>query len=129
MDNIIQHIADHADIDTRRALGVFRRLPKSDLNPHPVGSSSWKYWPRERKAIYFDASPKNYMFEVHNEINPVYNEDDGTFNGWQYNGESTVSCIWRNKRGDYVLRDGPPYTWTDDWFPVFQFAAMPDFCD
>jgi hypothetical protein len=129
MDNIVQRIADYADIDTRRALGVFRRLPKSDLNPHPVGHCSWRYWPRERKAIYFDANPYNYEFEVHTGLSPVY-DDDGAIEGWQYSEHSGLTSVWKNKRDDYVVHFGPTYCDpTDGWYPVFQFAAMPEFCD
>lgn len=124
-----QRIARHLDIDTRRAMGFGpQKLPDRDFNPHPVGPSSWRYWPSKRTAIYFEATPEIYMFEVHTELIPVY-ETDGSFYGWKYNRDSTVTGRWEKYQGDYAFLCAPPYSWTEDVhpFPVFQFRVMPDF--
>lgn len=53
MENVIERIARHADIDTRRAMGFPpRRLPPSDLNIR-VGKTWW-YVGRPYNEVSFD---------------------------------------------------------------------------
>ena len=68
MQALIERVSQYADIDTRRALGIYGRLPKSEFNPRPLPPTSWRYWPNEQKAIYFCADPQNYELEVHHRL-------------------------------------------------------------
>jgi hypothetical protein len=64
--NLIERIADHADIDTRRAMGFRpRKLPKVDFNPKPMPSIEYRYYVNEKKLWYFEmAEYASLFFEV-----------------------------------------------------------------
>lgn len=53
--DLIEHIADLTDIDTRRAMGFKpRRLPPSDFNPKPMPPVEYRYYINEKKLWYFE---------------------------------------------------------------------------
>ena len=111
---ILERIALHADIDTRRALGIYNkiRIPLLSLGP----SCTWRYYPEQHKAIYFNADPEDYEFEIHEGL--VFDGDR-----WSYTEESQVRAVWRTQAGDYVYtEDGPkPHAIR------FSFAQIPEF--
>ena len=92
---ILERIALHADIDTRRALGIYNkiRIPLLSLGP----PCTWRYYPTQHKAIYFNADPEDYEFEIHEGL--VF---DGEL--WSYTEESQVRSTWltTTNGGDYV---------------------------
>jgi hypothetical protein len=72
MENLIHRIASFADIDTRRAMGIYNRLPKSNLVPYPIPPTTFRYFPAEKKILYlnFDQSYDVYSWEVYTDIEP-----------------------------------------------------------
>jgi hypothetical protein len=97
MERLLHHVAKYADIDTRRALGVYGSVVIPPLRLQPP--TLWRYWPAQKKAIFFRADPKNYEFEVHEGL---------IFDGehWTYDEEhSMVRAMWKNKRGQYVFTE------------------------
>jgi len=72
MENLIPRIASFADIDTRRAMGIYNRLPKSNLVPHPIPPTTFRYFAAEKKLLYvnFDESYDVYTWEVYTDIEP-----------------------------------------------------------
>jgi len=99
MNSLCDRVAKYADIDTRRALGVYGSvvLPPLRLQPPTL----WRYWPAQKKAIFFCADPKNYEFEVHEGL---------IFDGehWSYEEHSMVRATWKNNRGQYVFTENGP---------------------
>lgn len=115
-NRILERIALHADIDTRRALGMYNKIKVPSLHIGP--SCIWRYYPAQHKAIYFNAHPEDYEFEIHEGI--VF---DGEL--WSYTGESQVRSTWLTtiKGGDYVHTERGP-------IPPgigFSFAQIPEF--
>lgn len=110
MQNVIDRVALYADIDTRRALGVYKKVkvPTIKLQP-PV---LWRYWPAQQKAIYFCAYPWDYEFEVHQGL-----IHDGQ--NWSYTEDSSVRSRLKNK---YHEQNGL------DPEIKFSFACEPTFC-
>jgi hypothetical protein len=64
--NIIDRIADHADIDTRRALGYPpRKLPKIDFAPKTIRNIEYWYYIQLKKLVYFEyESYADFYYEV-----------------------------------------------------------------
>jgi hypothetical protein len=112
---IRERVAKYADIDTRRALGIFGRLPVTNFVPHPLPIESWRYWPATRTAIFFNADPENFEFEVHKGL--VF---DGEY--WSYEERSRVSTT--RKRGQrYLFSEYEPQLIALN----FSFAENPQF--
>jgi hypothetical protein len=116
MDSIIHRVARHADIDTRRALGIYGKLPKISIKKGPT--EIWRYWPAEKKAIFFNPDPLYYEFEVHNGL--VF---DGEF--WKYIKNSHVRTTTINRDGGYFhFEFKPKYKYSN-----FSFGLNPEFID
>ena len=113
---ILERIALHADIDTRRALGIYNKIRIPLLS---LGSScTWRYYPTQHKAIYFNADPEDYEFEIHEGL--IF---DGEL--WSYTEESQVRSTWltTTNGGDYVYTESGSQ-------PLgirFSFAQIPEF--
>jgi hypothetical protein len=114
---ILERIARYADIDTRRALGIYTALPKTDFIPRPIPSQSWRYWPEKRKAIFFNARPENneYEFEIHTGL--VYT---GEF--WTYTQDAQVRSMMKI-RNRYIYNEHSGVSTG----LRFQFGCQPDF--
>jgi hypothetical protein len=95
---VLERIALYADIDTRRALGMYNKLQVPNLILGP--SCIWRYYPAQHKAIYFNAHPEDYEFEIHEGL--VF---DGEL--WSYTEESQVRSTW-TRGGDYVHTESGP---------------------
>lgn len=114
MNNLIERIALYADIDTRRALGIYGRvvIPPLDFQAKNV----WRYWPAQKKAIFFCADPRDYEFEVHNGLVFQYGH-------WFYEEGSCVRSVWKTRRGKYTSRRTEPRVFDIS----FSFAEKPQF--
>jgi len=110
---ILERIALHADIDTRRALGIYNKIKGPSLRLGP--SIIWRYDPHLRKAMYFNANPKEYEFEVHEGL-----EFDGEY--WTYTEDGRVRTTWKTRTAEYVYTDAPPDPGTQ-----FLFGQNPEF--
>jgi hypothetical protein len=110
-----ERVAKYADIETRRALGVFDRLPVINFVPRPLPVESWRYWPATRTAIFFHADPNHYEFEVHEGL---------VFDGehWTFAEGARVRSTRRRGNGTYSHIDVPPLQGTR-----FLFAQNPEF--
>lgn len=64
--DLLELIADFADIDTRRALGFKpRKLRPMDFVPRPMPSVEYRYYTSEKKLWYFEMTEyHNFFFEV-----------------------------------------------------------------
>jgi hypothetical protein len=100
-------------LDTRRALGIYGRVSVPNLKLQP--STLWRYWPAQKKAIFFCADPLNYEFEI--QIGLVF---DGDL--WTYEEGSRVSSVWRRK-DKYVFSEYKPRPFQLG----FSFAENPQF--
>lgn len=101
-------VLKHADIDTRRALGVYRRLPKSEFVPRPIPPVSFRYWPEKKTIVYTDFSPDCYEMTVYHNI---------TRQGPRWS-PCEIWSIWLNNRGEYDYS----FTFADT---PFYFAGKP----
>lgn len=110
---IIERIARYADLDTRRALGIFERLPRAEFVLRP---EIWRYWPTHQRAIYFNPCPENndYEFEVHTGL--VFADEF-----WTYTPNAQVRTTFKRK-GRYVYQEHSPREGTH-----FDFACRPEF--
>lgn len=118
MNNIIQRIADYADIDTRRAMGIYRRLPPSNFNPRPIPPTSWRYWPETQTAIFINFTPDYgpYEFEVHKGL--LYTPENEY--EWEYNDNASIRMV-------YVQNEQYKYQITKPLYKFGFFAGLPDF--
>ena len=114
MERLRHHVARYADIDTRRALGIYGRVTVPPLRLQPP--TLWRYWPAQKKAIFFCADPLSYEFEVHEGL--MYNGDL-----WTYEEGARISSLWRNKRGKYVFSEHAPEPFQHE----FSFGENPQF--
>jgi len=110
-------VACHANIDTRRALGVYGRLPASNFVPRPIAPTTFRYFPALKKLLYvnFDESYDVYCWELFDEIEP-----DG--DAWIQERDGRHRGVWRGL-DDFMYFDvrGP--------FCPIHFAGVPDFKD
>lgn len=117
MDKLRRHVARYADVDTRRALGIFLPIvPPVELVFRPHGIL-WRYWPALHKTIYFDAEPDNYEFEVHDDIH-----FDGEYWTYTAGGHSRIRWMRRDRTGEFLYSEYTPH----DNQP-FSFAENPTF--
>lgn len=116
MENITRRIASFADIDTRRAMGIYNRLPKSNLVPYPIPPTTFRYFAAEKKIVYlnFDESYDVWCWEVYTDI-----ESGGPDNKWIQGENGTHRAVW-NGLNDFVLVDKPSP------LASFYFAGIPD---
>jgi len=110
---ILERIALHADIDTRRALGIYNKIKGPSLRLGP--SCIWRYDPQLRKALYFYARPDDYQFEVHEGL-----EFDGEY--WSYAEDGRIRTTWKTRTAEYVYTDTPVLLGTR-----FLFGQNPEF--
>lgn len=69
MDTIFRRIAHHADLDVRRALGVFDRvrIPEG-FHGRTMSPTSLRWFPRKRTIMYTDFRPSRYEFSVYTNV-------------------------------------------------------------
>jgi hypothetical protein len=117
MEQIINRVGKFSDIDTRRALGIFGKISKSNFVPFPVGSTSWRYWPEEHRALFFNVDPAYgpYEMEVHNGL--FFENDLFCYR----NGSCRI--YFPTRRGRYGSRESRHITTEFG----FSFALVPDF--
>jgi len=117
MENVLARIVSFADIDTRRALGVYGRLHRSDFVPRPIEPTTFRYFPALKKLLYvnFDESYDVFTWELFEEMEP-----DG--DAWIQARNGRHRGVWRGF-DDFVYFDN-----TSCHFP-FRFAGVPDFKD
>ena len=114
MENIIGRIASFADIDTRRAMGIYNRLPKSNLVPHPIPPTTFRYFAAEKKLLYlnFDESYDVFTWQVY--------EDIGTEGeAWFQGPNGSHRGVWRGL-DRFMEFDAPAGHFE------FHFAGIPD---
>lgn len=117
MENVMSRIASFADIDTRRALGVYKRLPKSHFVPRPIEPTTFRYFHALKKLLYvnFDESYDVFTWELFEEIEP-----DG--DAWFCARHGGHRGVWRGL-DDFMYFDARP-----PWCPI-HFAGVPEFKD
>ena len=117
MENVMSRVASFADIDTRRALGVYKRLTKSVFVPRPIEPTTFRYFPALKKLLYvnFDESYDVYSWEMYEDIHP-----DG--DAWIQGPQGNRRGVWRGL-DDFMYFDNPGECWR------FHFAGVPEFKD
>jgi hypothetical protein len=123
-NRILERITLYADIDTRRALGIYKRLPPTDFNPRPLPPVSWRYWPNEQKSIYFCTYPENYELEVHHGI--TFEDDDMYMHGrkWTYLPGGRVWAAFYRK-GKYYIKNSEVAPLPEGY--GFSWGELPEF--
>ena len=115
MNSIIELIASFADIDTRRALGIYRKLPKIDakFTFRKLPQWSWRYFASEKKLILL-CFGEDYEYEVYGNI--VRNPSDGSWHApfgerYSYYLATTRHLIQQYPYGDDmpIFFAGEPY--------------------
>ena len=117
MQNIIERVARHADIDTRRVLEVPPgRLPKTDFNPRPLPPTTFRYFPVLKKIVYinFDESHDVFCWETFEDVVPT---DTGA---WIQGPDGRNRGVWRSL-DDFMYFDKPGSLFE------FHFAGQPEF--
>lgn len=114
MDRFIERIASFADIDTRRALGIYGKLPKSEFVPRPISPTTFRYFAKLKKILYinFDVAYDTYMWEVYEDVEP---EGDA----WLQGRYGKHRGVWRGI-DDFVYFDARAPR-----CPIY-FAGFPD---
>jgi len=115
---ILERIALHADMDTRRALGIPPgKLPKTNFRV--PANPSWKYYTEKRLLVFFNVNPEYgaYEFDVH--TNAVY---DATADTWHYEYPSCNRTVFKGRLRNYKHTEHPLRTDIN-----FSFAEMPEF--
>jgi len=90
MDRISSRVIDLLDIDTRRSLGIYKKLPKSNFCPRPIPPTSFRWYPDQNKLLFinFDLSLDLYMWEVFRGIARVEDTEE-----WYYH-PGAVDELW-----------------------------------
>ena len=72
---ILRRIADHSNLDVRRALGIFDRvrIPEG-FHGRTVPPVSFRWFPSKRMLVYTNFRPSMYEFTVYKNVN-VLDED------------------------------------------------------
>ena len=84
---MLERIARHADIDTRRAMGIYGRLPVTDFVPRGQ-PTTFVYFPEMNKIRYINFHPDDsFMWEVYEDIHV-----DG--NGWRFGPKGRSYGVW-----------------------------------
>lgn len=112
---VVERVAQWADIDTRRALGVPPgRLPRSDFVPRPIAPTTFRYFPALKKIVYlnFDESYDVFYWEVFEDVEPVGD-------AWQQGPNGRNRGVWRGL-DDFMFFDKPGSTFE------FHFAGRPE---
>ena len=115
MQSLIERVARHADIDTRRALGVPPgRLPKSNLVPRPIAPTTFRYFPALKKIVYlnFDESYDVFYWEVFEDVEPIGD-------AWQQGPNGRNRGVWHGL-DEYMYFDKPGSPFE------FHFAGRPE---
>ncbi len=112
--NLIERIAKHADIDTRRALGIYGKLPKTALQLHSIPPTTFRYFPQLKKIVYinFDETHDVFLWEVYDDIEPRGEE-------WVHGPNGRHRGVWRRLDG-FTFFDKPRHIYP------FRFAGMPE---
>jgi hypothetical protein len=110
MQNIIERIADLADIDSRRALGFPPRKLNSNFELKLV-DELFLYYTRQKKLVYFNVAHDFMYWEVTEDITPI-NIDENT---WMHGDDSQSRIfIWKGHPGrlteDMVIFPSGIYT-------------------
>jgi hypothetical protein len=116
--NVIERIADHADIDTRRAMGFApRKLPRIEFDPRPMPPIEYRYYMNEKKLWYFEMDEyMNFYFEVQTGVELV----DPQVPKFRFTkGSRCRTIIFNDKR--IVVREQAAKAITDE----FQTAGHP----
>ena len=115
--DLIEHIARFADIDSRRAMGFKpRKLPRSDFVPRPITPTTFRYFAAHKKLLYinFDESYDVFMWEVYEDITPVAGGE-----AWIHGPNGSHRGVWRG------LDRFMEFDKTEGHFP-FHFAGVPE---
>ena len=106
----MEHVLRYADIDTRRALGVYRRLPIVPFTFRPIPPIAFRYWPEKQTVMYTNFYPDEYEFTVYRGI--THTDDDM----WS---PCEIDRTRKNSRGDYIFS----FSYIEH---PFYFAGIPD---
>lgn len=97
MENLLHRVADHADIDTRRAMGVPpRRLDPEwkDFVPRPYGNEVFKYFVHNKTLLYYEFwNYDQFYSEITRAIIPI----DPEMHEWRHLPGSKVYGVHHNE--------------------------------
>lgn len=106
MNNILERIAHHADIDTRRAMGFPpRKLDPSwkEFRPKGFFGELYRYYVKEKRLEYFEAWEYNHIFyEVITDTQPR----DADNHQWMTCPDSYTRTVMHsdNRTKVYIIR-------------------------
>lgn len=109
MENVIQRIAKYADIDTRRALGVYGKLPKTDFVPRK-STSIFHWFPASNKVIFIEFNP--YIYEVYDGV--AWDDDAQT---WYWLPDNRNEIWWDQDDTMVHMSHGNDFPFEEFVFP------------
>lgn len=110
---MLERIARHADIDTRRAMGIYGRLPVTNLVPRGQ-PTTFVYFENMNKIRYINFHPEDsFMWEVYEDIHM-----DG--NGWRFGPNGKSRGVWQHYER-FVTFDS-----NETGYGPFHFAGQPE---
>jgi hypothetical protein len=117
MDRVRSRIIDFCDIDARRAVGVYGKLPKSNFCPRPIPPTTFRWYPLENRLLYinFDPSEDLYTWDVCRGIA----HDEQTDEWYYHPGGGSEWWLGIDKYGKHIV---PPITVGCR----FMFAGIPE---
>ena len=88
---LLARVAEHADIDTRRALGFTpRKLSKVEFDPKPMRPIEYRYYMNQKELWYFEMSGyHNFHFEVITGVEVV----DPVIPSFRYTDDSHIRFV------------------------------------
>lgn len=119
MNNIVSLVAEHADIDTRRAMGFPPRKLSSvwkDFTPRPYNQEIFKYFVRTKTLLYYEFW--KYQ-EFYSEVTKGIVPKSRTRHKWEHLPGCTVQGIrYDNSDCEMYINTMFQMTYTAGW-PIF----------
>ena len=117
--DLFRHIANFADIDTRRAMGFKpRKLSLIHLDPKPMPSTEFRYYINAKKLWYFEMTEyANFFFEIHTNVEL----DDPQIPRFRFGPNARHIIVTYTEGvsgwGDHLIKDDHPFQTAD--FPIW----------